>query len=1121
MRAEACRAKVAATVNVSDEMKENHRTVHILLVDDNLPLRRVTAAALANAGYRVTEAATGADALRLAAAKRPDLTLLDVNLPDINGLEICRRLKADPATAEMFVALFSATSTDAESQINGLESGADSYITRPIAIRELLAHIQALLRQQRTEAALREANARLQAELAARAESEERLRIIAENTYAWEFWIGPNEELLYCSSSCERITGHTAAEFIGRPSLIREIVHPDDRPIWDAYECTTPAAGEAGEVEFRIVRPDGGIRWLAHICYPVRLADGRPWGRRGSSRDITERRERDLQFRTLAETTASAIFIYQGETLRYVNPAAEQLTGYSARELLGMRSWEIAHPLDRELIRARGLAQQRGEATTLRYRVRIVRRDGATRWIDFTAGLTQYQGQPAGLGTAFDITELVEAQQAEEEQRRLAEALRDTAAALANVVGFDAMLDRILEVVGRVMQHDATNFLLIENGVARVAAHRGYEGRVDTAQFHNVRLPIATTPNLKQMVETGRPWAIPDTAADPAWVDLPATRWVRSHAAAPIRVKGKCIGFLSLDSATPGFFTQAKADRLQGFADQAGMALENAQLLDGLRRRGDEFAAVYQVAVQIAGQHELSALLNIVVEQARHLARAAVAWIYLYDAARDDLVLTSTAGRFTWSSARLRMGEGLVGLVARERAPRRVDDYSQWHNRAAAFADHGIAAAVAVPLIYAGELVGALGCAEYHPSEHRFTEDDVRLLSLLAGYAAAAIHNGQLLQKLRDELAERQRAQEMLYTVLNTIPQRVFWKDRNSIYLGCNAGYARDVGLSHPREIVGKSDFELRWPINAEQYRTEDRQVIADDAPLLNFEEHNIRPDGSEQWHRVSKAPLHGPDGAVIGVLGTYEDITQEKLAEAKLKSTLAELERSNEELQRFAYIVSHDLQEPLRMVASFVGLLKERYAGQLDADADEFIGFAVDGARRMQALINALLDYSRVATRGRPPQPTAAEAALDDALWNLGQAIEEAGAVVTHDPLPAVLADPTQLMQLFQNLVGNAIKFRGEQPSRVHISARPTLAADQRTVWEFSVRDNGIGIDPKDHQRIFDVFQRLHTRQEYPGAGIGLAICKRIVERHGGRIWVESESGRGATFYFTLPAAP
>ena len=232
------------------------------------------------------------------------------------------------------------------------------------------------------------------------------------------------------------------------------------------------------------------------------------------------------------------------------------------------------------------------------------------------------------------------------------------------------------------------------------------------------------------------------------------------------------------------------------------------------------------------------------------------------------------------------------------------------------------------------------------------------------------------------------------------------------------------------------------------------------------------------------------------------------------LLATQAELARSNEELEQFAYVASHDLQEPLRMVASYVGLLERRYRGKLDADADDFIEFAVDGARRMQGLLNGLLDLSRVGTRGRELEPTESEAALRDSLINLEQAIVDAGAEVSHEPLPAVLGDRIQLTQLFQNLVSNAVKFNTSDKPRVAVTARRA-----GSMWEIAVADNGIGIDPAHFDRIFQVFQRLHTRDTYEGTGIGLSVCRKIVERHGGTIRPESAEGQGTTFRFTLQA--
>ncbi|MEE8472201.1 MAG: ATP-binding protein, partial [Dehalococcoidia bacterium] len=254
--------------------------------------------------------------------------------------------------------------------------------------------------------------------------------------------------------------------------------------------------------------------------------------------------------------------------------------------------------------------------------------------------------------------------------------------------------------------------------------------------------------------------------------------------------------------------------------------------------------------------------------------------------------------------------------------------------------------------------------------------------------------------------------------------------------------------------------------------------------------------------------------GNMVGmVIANARLFSQVEAVAGELKRSADDLARSNADLQQFANVASHDLQEPLRMVESYMQLLSRRYRGQLDADADEFIGYAMDGATRMQALINDLLEYSRLGTRGKPLKPTDSSAVLEQVLDNLKLAVKESGAVVTRDALPTVAADASQLAQLFQNLVANALKFHGREPPRVHISAE--RKGDE---WVFSVRDNGIGLDPKFADRIFVIFQRLHSGAEYPGTGMGLAICKKIVERHGGRTWVESKPGDGSTFYFTIP---
>jgi PAS domain S-box-containing protein len=286
------------------------------------------------------------------------------------------------------------------------------------------------------------------------------------------------------------------------------------------------------------------------------------------------------------------------------------------------------------------------------------------------------------------------------------------------------------------------------------------------------------------------------------------------------------------------------------------------------------------------------------------------------------------------------------------------------------------------------------------------------------------------------------------------------------------------------------------------------------------FEHRIVRPGGAVRWVYSVGRPVLGAGGAVVALQGTAQDVTDHVEAERALQRYAHELEESNDELAKFAYVASHDLQEPLRMVTSFLQLLERRYEEQLDESARQYIAYAVDGARRMQRLIQDLLAYSRVGTRGRDFEPVDSGEVVLDVLHDLGPSIEEAGAAVEAGSLPVVFADPTQLHQLFLNLVGNALKFhRPDVPGRIRISAERASLQDGRAGWRFAVADNGIGLDAQYAERIFQVFQRLHTREEYEGTGIGLAICKKIVERHGGTIRVESAPGEGATFTFTFPA--
>jgi PAS domain S-box-containing protein len=320
-------------------------------------------------------------------------------------------------------------------------------------------------------------------------------------------------------------------------------------------------------------------------------------------------------------------------------------------------------------------------------------------------------------------------------------------------------------------------------------------------------------------------------------------------------------------------------------------------------------------------------------------------------------------------------------------------------------------------------------------------------------------------------------------------------------------GYSRDELLQ-----LSLADFTHAEDLPHE--REELARLMAREIPCFSIEKRCLRKDGEVIWVRVTSSLPAGADRPAPWWMSVVEEITQRKRADEALRQTTAELARSNQDLEQFAYVASHDLQEPLRMVAGYLQLLSDRYRGRLDEKADKFIAYAVDGAERMSVLIRDLLAYSRVDSRSEQLLKTSAEEALCFALKNLASSIEESGAAIHYGPLPMVRADKAQLRQLFQNLVGNAVKFRSpDRPAEIQVSSQQ----DARH-WLFTVRDNGIGFDEKYQDKIFLIFQRLQSRGKYPGTGIGLAICKRIVERHGGAIWATSQPGRGSAFHFTIP---
>jgi PAS domain S-box-containing protein len=420
-------------------------------------------------------------------------------------------------------------------------------------------------------------------------------------------------------------------------------------------------------------------------------------------------------------------------------------------------------------------------------------------------------------------------------------------------------------------------------------------------------------------------------------------------------------------------------------------------------------------------------------------------------------------------------------------------DVPSWHPPLTAF--------LGVPLMYRNKMVGMIGLGN---KEGGYNEEDKQAIEEVAPIIVETIQKKRAQKALRESREDLKQAQSVATTGSWRIKGKggeLSWSDETYRIFGIERRtpmtYALFLDTIHPDD---RDRVDQKWnsALHGEPYDIEHRIIVKNEV----------------KWVREKAEMEFGDDGTLRSSLGTVQDITDLKLTEEKLRLRTEELGRSNAELQQFAYVASHDLQEPLRMVVNYLSLLKRKFPDKLDPKAQEYIHFAVDGGERMRRLIDDLLEYSRVDTRGKEPAPTPMNDVVAKTLAILKAPIEEINAEIIVDTLPTVIADESQMVQVMQNLVGNAIKFHSPERPSVEISASPGTGE-----WIFMVRDNGIGLNMENADKIFQMFQRLHGRGEYPGTGVGLAIVKKIVERHGGRIWVESAEGKGATFFFTIPA--
>ena len=864
--------------------------------------------------------------------------------------------------------------------------------------------------------------------------------------------------------------------------------------------------------------------------------------------------ESEEKFKRLVEDMGDGYFVAQGYRLVYANNRSAEMFGYSVPEVINKPVAELLTPNLVEELSELHYKRLRGEIVRQQYEVTLVRNDGKVVDVEFSARRMYYEGRPAVSVVMRDITERKKAEEAlrqsEEHYSTLVRSLTEAVFKFKGTV-ITWCNDRVEEIYGYKKDEligKNADFLFPE-GVSRsqfiqevstaINQHGYFRGsgmvkRKDGSLVH-VEYTISQIPGTepRELVSVARDITEHKRIEDEVATSEAKYRSLVETASAgvvTIDLKGE---FVFVNEALCGMVGYSQKELIgSNFADFL-YPDDGAQLLDlfaeGLASQNEhpafEFRTIHRdghivwlCSSPVALVHEndtigFSAIIHDITKRVR-----------MEEALRQS---EEKLKRYLESSPDLICVIDLKGTILFiNKAAERITGYSTEELLGKRFLE--------LPIFtpeYLSKPPQLLGQDQAgrptEPSELELIRKDGSRISLEISYLSTGsiIEGGKteiigiardITERVQMEKALRQSEEKFRNVLDNSLDMIYSLNLQTGKYEYMSPASKKILGYSPEEFLALDSDelISLVHPDDAEEMNQNIVNLLTHGENRTLSTEYRIKHKESDyRWVSDNRSVVYDDGNMPVAIVGSLRDVTGHKQAEEKLKQIMAELARSNTELERFAYVASHDLQEPLRMVASYTQLLARRYKGKLDSDADEFIGYAVDGATRMQQLINALLDYSRVGTRGKSSEPTDCEDVLSHAVANLKAAIKETDAVVEHDPLPTVVADATQMVQLFQNLIGNAIKFHSEKKPTVHVGAERN-----GTECIFSVRDNGIGIDPQYFDRIFVIFQRLHGRGEYPGTGIGLAICKKIIERHKGRIWVESQPGKGATFYFTIP---
>jgi len=988
-------------------------------------------------------------------------------------------------------------------------------------------------------------------------EGEGRFRTLANNIPQLAWMADEKGYIFWYNDRWFDYTGTTLDEVAGwgwqrvhDPSQVKRVVEKIRR-------CFQ--TGEVWDDTFPLRGKDGKFRLFLSRAVPIRDPNGKILRWFGTNTDISESKDSGAKYRGLLEAAPDAmVVVNESGEIVLLNVQAEKQFGYRRDELLGQKVKNIIPEGFAERLIADGtrtaaeaLAQQIGTGIEL-----IARRKNGTEF-PIEIMLSPLESAEGTLVTAAvrDISVRKAAEkhvaQMESRYRGLLEAAPDAmvvvnqggAIVLLNVQAEKQFGYSRDELIGQKVKNiipkgfaerliaDGTRTAAealaqqIGTGIELIARRKNgtefpieimlsplesSEGTLVTAAIRDISVRKAAEKHLAQM--EGRYRGLLEAAPDAMVVVNQGGEIVLLNVRAEKEFgysRDELVGQKVKNLIPEGFAERLISDGTRTAAEALAQQIGTGIELIGRRKDGTQFPIELMLSPLESAEGILvtAAIRDISVRRdaENHLARMEGRYRGLLEAAPDAMVVVNQSGEIVLLNVQAEKQFGyrrdeLVGQKVKNIIP------EGFAERLVADALRTTADALAQQIGTGIELTGRRKNGSDFPIELMLSP----LESAEGILVTAAIRDISVRKEAEKHLA---RMEGRYRGLLEAAPDAMVVVNHGGEIVLLNVQAEKQFGYSRD-ELVGQKVKNI-IPEGFAERLVADALRSAEDALAqqigTGIELTARRKNGSDFPIELMLSPLESAEG--ILVTAAIRDITTRKKAEANLLDKVEELNRSNEELGQFAYIASHDLQEPLRMVASYTQLLSRRYKGKLDADADEFIAFAVDGASRMQRLIQDLLTYSRVGTKGQDLLNVSSEEALQQALINLRSAIEDSGALVTHDSLPSVLADEMQLIQLFQNLVGNAIKYQSPGIPKVHISA----VRNGSKKWTFSVKDNGLGIEPQYFEKIFGMFQRLHKREEFAGTGIGLAICKKIVERHGGNISVESEPGHGSTFRFAL----